>query len=190
MPFGSCHQPPSPLHIPDSDPPEGQSFWSQFSYLGRIFMLGLLTGCQPANGLATDTGLCPVQSPAPMRGKGYRTEQTSPWKRSIGGVVSPSLNQGAYHWLDLRFTSPRRARKKPCDNRQQICLSEIQIEPRPYSLPDNLRENNLSLTGFKQSWLHMLKKKEDSQYDFLLSTNGKTLYCFSHIRSCVWTDEV
>ena len=38
-----------------------------------------------------------VQSPAPTRGKVYSTEQASPWKRSIGGVVSPSLNQRAYH---------------------------------------------------------------------------------------------
>ena len=69
MPFGFCHQLPSPLHIPNSDSPEGKSFRPQFSYLGGIFMLSLLTGCQAANGLATDTGLYALLNHLPPWGE-------------------------------------------------------------------------------------------------------------------------
>ena len=104
------------------------------------------------------------------------------WTGRPGVLWFMGLQRVRHDWVtELNWTLKKKNR---------VCLSEIQIEPRSYSLPDSLRENSLSFIGFNQSWLHILKKKEDSQYEFLLSTNGKTLYCFSHIRSCVWTDEV
>lgn len=45
-------------------------------------------------------------------------------------------------------------------------------------LPDNPRENSLSLRRFKQSWLHILKEKKYSEYDLSWSTSAKYYAAF------------
>ena len=94
-------------------------------FSASVFLFGWNLHAPPAHWLPSSQWLghrhwvvSSAQSPAPLRGKVYSTERASPWERSTGGVVSPSFNQGAYHWLDLHFSSLRRARKRPCDGRQ------------------------------------------------------------------------